>query len=109
MKREPLGNRRSPALTVSMSTRRVTLPERLNVDHEVAAFDNGRHASLNDWLVERALASEGASARPYVVCDDEGPRQVAGHYTITTAMEGRSEEHTSELQSLMRTPSAVFS
>src|SRR3546814_8170992 len=102
-----------------MSTRRVTLPERLNVDHEVAAFDNGRHASLNDWLVERALASEGASARTYVVCDAERPRQVAGYYTITTAMEERaalpnaklrkrSEEHTSELQSLMRISYAVI-
>jgi GNAT superfamily N-acetyltransferase len=73
-----------------MSTRSVTRPERLNADHEIAAFDNGRHASLNDWLVDRALVSEGASARTYVICNAERPRQVVGYYTITTAMEERS-------------------
>ncbi len=79
-------------------TRRVTPPERLNADHEIAAFDNGRHASLNDWLVERALASEGASARTYVVCDAEQPRQVVGYYTITTAMEERAALPTAKLR-----------
>lgn len=73
-----------------MSTRHVTPPERLNPDHEVAAFDNGRHATLDHWLAERALASEGASARTYVVCDADRPRQVVGYYTITTAMEERA-------------------
>lgn len=73
-----------------MSTCRVTPPERLNAEHEVAAFDNGRHASLDHWLAERALASEGASARTYVVCNADRPRQVVGYYTITTAMEERA-------------------
>lgn len=81
-----------------MSAPRVTPPERLNADHEVAAFDNGRHASLNEWLVERALASEGASARTYVVCDAESPRQVVGYYTITTAMEERAALPTAKLR-----------
>ncbi|WP_458733105.1 GNAT family N-acetyltransferase [Sphingobium xenophagum] len=81
-----------------MSTRRVTPPERLNVDHEVAAFDNGRHASLNSWLAERALASEGASARTYVVSDAERPRHVVGYYTITTAMEERAALPTAKLR-----------
>lgn len=81
-----------------MPTRRVTPPERLNADHEVAVFDNGRHASLNQWLVERALASEGASARTYVVCDTERPRQVVGYYTITTAMEERAALPTAKLR-----------
>jgi hypothetical protein len=61
-------------------------PERLNADHEVAAFANGRHATLDHWLAERALASEGASARTYVVCNADRLRQVVGYYTITTAM-----------------------
>lgn len=81
-----------------MPAPRVTPPERLNADHEIAAFDNGRHASLNEWLVERALASEGASARTYVVCDAERPRQVVGYYTITTAMEERAALPTAKLR-----------
>lgn len=81
-----------------MSMRRVTPPERLSADHEIAAFDNGRHASLNDWLAERALSSEGASARTYVVCDAERPRQVVGYYTITTAMEERAALPTAKLR-----------
>src|SRR3546814_16936544 len=60
MKRGPLWNRGSPALTVSMSTRCVTLPARLNVDHDVAAFDHGRTASMTERPVERALARVGA-------------------------------------------------
>lgn len=81
-----------------MSMRRVTPPERLSADHEIAVFDNGRHASLNDWLAERALASEGASARTYVVCDAERPRQVVGYYTITTSMEERATLPTAKLR-----------
>lgn len=81
-----------------MSVRRVTPPEHLNADHEIAAFDNGRHASLDQWLVERALVSEGASARTYVVCDADRPRQVVGYYTITTAMEERAALPTAKLR-----------
>jgi len=73
-----------------MTVRRITPPERLNSGHVVETFDNGRHASLNDWLVDRALASEGASARTYVVCDAGQPSRVVGYYTITTAMEERA-------------------
>jgi GNAT superfamily N-acetyltransferase len=69
---------------------RVTAPERLTVDHDVAGFTNGLHGSLDDWLRERALASEGLSARTYVVCDARQPRRVVGYYTITTAMEQRA-------------------
>jgi GNAT superfamily N-acetyltransferase len=73
-----------------MAGRPVTAPERLTADHDVSAFNNGLHASLDDWLRERALASEGASARTYVVCDAVQPRRVVGYYTITTAMEQRA-------------------
>src|SRR3546814_3677355 len=61
---------------VCSSDLRVTPPERLNFDHDVDAFRNGRHASLDLWLNERALASEGASARTYVVCGADRPSQV---------------------------------
>jgi GNAT superfamily N-acetyltransferase len=68
---------------------RVTEPERLTADHNVADLSNGLHTSLDDWLRERALASEGTSARTYVVCDAEQPRKVVGYYTISTAIEQR--------------------
>lgn len=68
----------------------VTRPERLTADHNIADFANGLHASLDDWLRDRALASEGSSARTYVVCDAAEPRRVVGYYTITTAMEQRA-------------------
>lgn len=50
---------------------------------------NGRHSSLDDWLRDRALASEGQSARTYIVCDTADGNRVVGYYTITTAMEQR--------------------
>ncbi|OHT21664.1 GNAT family N-acetyltransferase [Edaphosphingomonas haloaromaticamans] len=81
-----------------MSTRHVTPPERLNAGHGVDAFRNGRHASLDLWLNERALASEGASARTYVVCDADRTGQVVGYYTITTAMEERAALPTAKLR-----------
>lgn len=81
-----------------MSARRFTAPERLNAGHEVDAFDNGRHASLDQWLAERGLASEGASARTYVVCDADRPGRVVGYYTITTAMEERAALPTAKLR-----------
>ncbi|PZU64042.1 GNAT family N-acetyltransferase [Sphingobium sp.] len=78
--------------------RRVTAPERLTADHQIADFNNGGHPSLDDWLHERALASEGASARTYVVCDADDVRRVVGYYTITTAMEQRGVLPTAKLR-----------
>jgi GNAT superfamily N-acetyltransferase len=69
--------------------RRVRPPERLSADHDVEAFRNGRHPILDDWLRQRALASEGLSARTYVVCDAEATNLVVGYYAISTAMEQR--------------------
>jgi hypothetical protein len=42
---------------------RVRPPERLSPEHDVSGFVNGKHPSLDDWLRDRALASEGLSAR----------------------------------------------
>lgn len=64
-------------------------PERLGGQHELSAFQNGRHLSLDDWLREKALASEGLSARSYVVCDARTPARVIGYYAISTAAEQR--------------------
>jgi GNAT superfamily N-acetyltransferase len=68
---------------------RVRPPERLNTRHDVSAFDNGKHPSLDVWLKERALASEGLSARTYVACDAGAADLVAGYYAISAAMEQR--------------------
>jgi GNAT superfamily N-acetyltransferase len=77
------GPRRPPADT------RVRPPERLNAQHDLSAFQNGKHPSLDDWLGRRALASEGLSARTYVSCAADSPARVIGYYAISAAMEQR--------------------
>jgi GNAT superfamily N-acetyltransferase len=67
----------------------VGTPERLTSDHDVAQFRNGKHPSLDDWLHERALTSEGLSARTYVICASNKSKRVVGYYAISTAMEER--------------------
>lgn len=62
-------------------------PIRLSAEHDVSAFRNGRHASLDDWLRDRAGAGEGLSARTYVVCPAREPFRVIGYYAVSTAME----------------------
>lgn len=64
-------------------------PERLRPQHDCSNFRNGKHASLDEWLRERALASEGLSARTYVICNANAPARVVGYYAISTAMEQR--------------------
>jgi GNAT superfamily N-acetyltransferase len=68
---------------------RVTPPERLAAQHDLSGFENGRHPTLDHWLQERALTSEGLSARTYVVCAADAPIRVIGYYAIATAMEER--------------------
>ena len=68
---------------------RVRPPERLRGDHDVSLFRNGRHPSLDEWLRDRALASEGLSARTYVACESKTEKRVVGYYAISTAMEER--------------------
>ena len=70
-------------------TPRIQAPERLTAGHDVSAFRNGRHSSLDDWLRDRAFASEGLSARTYVVCPEDDRFRVIGYYAISTAMEQR--------------------
>ncbi|MBI5162900.1 MAG: GNAT family N-acetyltransferase [Magnetospirillum sp.] len=72
------------------NARRVLPPERLGPHHDLSSFENGRHPSLDDWLKRRALASEGLSARAYVICDAGAPTRVVGYYAIATAMERRA-------------------
>lgn len=64
-------------------------PERLTSRHDVSGFSNGKHPTLDSWLKERALASEGLSARTYVISPADQPLRVVGYYAISTAMEER--------------------
>ena len=43
----------------------VLAPVRLGPQHDLSEFRNGKHDSLDAWLRDRALASEGLSARTY--------------------------------------------
>ena len=62
-------------------------PERLTDAHDLAAFASAE-PSLDDWLRKRALASEGRTARTYVVC--AGPRRVVGYYALANGAVQRS-------------------
>lgn len=63
---------RSPALTA---------PEPLGAAHDLTQFSCGR-PELDAWLKDRAMDSEGRSARTYVVC--AGRNVVVGYYCIAT-------------------------
>lgn len=75
---------------MAAAPKRVRAPEPLSVAHDLTAFENGKHPSLDEWLRERAGASEGLSARTYVACDADAHERVAGYYAIATAMEQRA-------------------
>ncbi|HEX6119400.1 MAG TPA: GNAT family N-acetyltransferase [Dongiaceae bacterium] len=55
-------------------------PEPISAAHDLTQFDCGNQ-DLNDWLRQRALASEGRSARTFVLCEG---RRVAGYYSLAT-------------------------
>jgi GNAT superfamily N-acetyltransferase len=58
----------------------LTAPEPIGPSHIVEGFSCGQ-VSLDRWLVERALRSEGRTARTYVVCDED--RRVAGYCCVS--------------------------
>lgn len=76
----------------------VLAPERLGAHHDLTRFRNGRHESLDSWLRDRALATEGLSARTYVVCAADDTARVVGYYAISTAMAHRSGLPTAKLR-----------
>lgn len=63
----------------------VLSPGPLGPQHDIAPFRNGRHGSLDEWLQQRARASEGLSARTYVICPADAAGRVVGYYAISTA------------------------
>jgi GNAT superfamily N-acetyltransferase len=81
-----------------MSQSSIVAPERLNAQHDVSRFENGKHPSLDAWLKNRALTSEGLSARTYVVCPRDTAQRVIGYYSISTAMEQRLSLPTAKIR-----------
>jgi len=73
-----------------MSAAALRAPEPLGARHEVSRFANGVHASLDQWLRERARSSAGLSARTYVTCTMDEPGHVAGYFSISAAVEQRN-------------------
>lgn len=65
-------------------------PEALGTKHDISRFSNGIHPSLDEWLRERARASEGFSARTYVVCSAAESDRVIGYFSIAAAVEQRN-------------------
>jgi GNAT superfamily N-acetyltransferase len=72
-----------------LPTPRLLAPALLAPRHDIERFSNGRHASLDDWLHQRARASEGLSARTYVSCTADPADRVVGYYAISTAVARR--------------------
>lgn len=60
---------------------RITGPARLDAAHDLGKFACGK-SELDDWLRNHALASEGRTARTYVVCENKVI--VIGYYCIAT-------------------------
>jgi predicted GNAT family acetyltransferase len=65
----------------------ITPPALLNASHDLIRFDCGNDA-LNDWLKVRAIASEGRTARTYVVCEG---KTVVGYYCLASGGIQRGE------------------
>jgi GNAT superfamily N-acetyltransferase len=76
-------------------------PEPLAARHDVSRFTNGVHPSLDQWLRARAHASEGLSARTYVVCPINEPDRVIGYFAISTAVEQRNALPSAKLRRRM--------
>lgn len=77
---------------------RILPPRPLEADDEIAAFANGRHPVLDEWLAGRARGAEGASARTYVVTPVGAPGTVVGYYCLSAAMAQRAVLPTAKLR-----------
>src|SRR3546814_9050383 len=82
-------------------------PRRLILDRRLAAVGRPRlhrvEAHRMMFEVKEVVRYRGVDGDPHIVARQHGRRR---HHPL--AMSRRSEEHTSELQSLMRTSYAVF-
>jgi len=69
-----------------MTERQINPPEPLNLNHDVSDFQSAS-VDLNDWLKDRAIKSEGDTARTYVVTVGN---KVIAYYCLSTAIVTRS-------------------
>lgn len=69
-------------------------PEALTSAHDLTDFDCG-YPDLNDWLQQRALTSEGVSARTIVLCVGQ---TVVGYYCLATGSVERAHLHNAKLR-----------
>ena len=88
--------------------RRLLAPVPLTADHRVEAFTNGRHPALDRWLIEKARASEGKSARTYVLCAADTPLQVLGYATIAAGSVERQALPSARLRQAQPDPVPVL-
>lgn len=65
----------------------ISPPSALSDRHDVSTFRCG-HAALDDWLKVQASASEGKSARTFVVTTSE---RVVGYYCLAAGGERRAD------------------
>ncbi|SED36298.1 Acetyltransferase (GNAT) family protein [Rhizobiales bacterium GAS188] len=68
-----------------MTTPKIEPPCPIAAAHDRTPFGCGNPV-LDDWLKQRALSSEGRSARTYVLCSGE---TVIGYYCLATGAEKR--------------------
>jgi GNAT superfamily N-acetyltransferase len=83
---------------MTVDAAQVRPPEPLTSEHDLSRFSNGIHSSLDQWLRERAGASEGLSARTYAVCAGDEPDRVVGYFSISAALEQRNALPTARLR-----------
>ncbi len=83
---------------VSAAPSALRAPEPLDNRHDLSRFANGGHPSLDHWLRERARASEGLSARTYVICPSDEADRVVGYFSVSAAVEQRAAVPTAKLR-----------
>jgi GNAT superfamily N-acetyltransferase len=83
-------------------------PEPLNPGHCLSEFHNGRHSSLDDWLIRRARIAEGLSARTYVLTLSAAPTMVVGYHAIVSAMSERIALPSAKLRRDMPDPTPLI-
>ena len=83
---EPISDHGAPGRPLYAAPRLISATDKLD------AFDSGKQP-LDDYLRERALETEGKSARTYVVCSTAGPDagNVVGYYTLATGSVPRKD------------------
>src|SRR3546814_6603005 len=81
--------------------------ERLTPFHFFTILDRDRYDAAGHWRKDRAIEWAVAACRMVSARRRERPGFAIGKHQMFVA-DQRSEEHTSELQSLMRTSYAVF-